>query len=163
MLLKTVKNKFHTHTKLAKIISKYASSAIDTSDGVLSALHTLSEINQKGFQIREIPYISKGIVASKILNLPKLLLFFGECGEYEILFTVNEHNKRSVIKKFKADKLDIYEIGEIIENYKDKSISCSGKYLDVSDYNLNARDFENVKDYLKEMINWINLKMGNLS
>ncbi len=158
IFLKTVKNKFRILNKIPEILFKYASTAIDTSDGAFAALQTLSEINQKGFYINNIPFISKGIVASKILNLPKLLLFFGECGEYEILFTVNEQNKNAFVEEFKINKLDLYEIGKINENYNNKSILFNGKHLNVSDYNLNARDFNNVKEYLKEMINWINLK-----
>ena len=154
-LLKDVKNKFRTHEHLPKIISKYASAAIDTSDGVFAALQTISHLNKTGFQIDNLPFITKGVLASKILNLPKLLLFLGECGEYEILFTVGEQNRKSLIAEMRKQKSELYEIGEITESTDNKIVLLKDKLLNLSDYNLKARDFENVKDYLKKVMEWI--------
>jgi thiamine-monophosphate kinase len=154
-LLKGVKSKFRTHENLSEIISKFASAAIDTSDGVFSGLQTLSELNKTGFNIDNLHFINKGFLAAKILNLPKLLLFLGECGEYEILFTVSKQNKDSLIAEMKAHKLPVYTLGKITEHEKDKTILSKNKFLNFAEYNLRARDFENVKDYLKNMIDWI--------
>jgi len=154
-LLKGVKNKFSTHEHLPKIISKYASAAIDTSDGVFAALQTLSHLNKTGFQIDNLPFITKGVLASKILNLPKLLLFLGECGEYEILFTVSEQNKENLIDKIMKQNSKIYEIGKITASEVDKSVILKDKLFNLSDYNMKARDFENVKDYLKNVMEWV--------
>lgn len=156
-LLKGVKNKFNIQENLSEIISKYASSAIDTSDGVFAALQTLSQLNNTGFKIDNLPFISKGILASKILNLPVLLLFLGECGEYEILFTVNEQNKQDMSDEMKKQNSKIYEIGKITANADDKTVLLTDNFLNLTEYNLRARDFENVKDYLKQMIEWIEI------
>lgn len=154
-LLKGVKNKFKTHENLPEIISKYASSAIDTSDGVFAALQTLSNLNKTGFKIVNLPLMTKGVLASKILNLPELLLFLGECGEYEILFTVNEQDRTSLITTMKKQKIKIYELGKITESTKQKTVAYKNEIFNLAEYTLQARDYENVKEYLKKMIKWI--------
>ncbi|MCK4829628.1 thiamine-monophosphate kinase, partial [bacterium] len=83
----------HYKTRLAlrfdesRLISQYATSCIDSSDGVLNALKTLSELNHTGFELTHTPYLHDGVLACKILSKPKELLLMGECGEYELVFT----------------------------------------------------------------------------
>jgi thiamine-monophosphate kinase len=148
-------NKFQTNEIIPSIISQFATSAIDTSDGVFSALQTLSDINQKGYKIENLPFITKGAHASKLLNLPELLLFLGECGEYEILFTVSKRNKKSLFNVMKEQSLNFYELGKMTENVEEKTVFYKDKWINFADYQLKARDFENVKDYLKNMLDWL--------
>jgi thiamine-monophosphate kinase len=148
------KHKFRTHEKLPNILSEFATSTIDTSDGVFAALQTISELNNTGFEINHLPFLSKGVLASNILKLPKLLLFLGECGEYEILFTICKQNKESAIEKFKEQRLQFYEIGKITDCCTNKTVLLKNKLHKFAEYNLRARDFDDVKDYLKAMIMW---------
>ena len=54
-LLKGNKIGFPTHTRLSGLLSKYATCAIDTSDGVFSALQTISTLNNTGFKLNSLP------------------------------------------------------------------------------------------------------------
>lgn len=147
---------FRTHENISEVLSRYASAAIDTSDGVYSALKTLSELNHKGFRVENLPFIHEGIKFSEALRLPVGLLFLGECGEYEILFTVSEADKTAFIEETQQLCLKVYEIGKFTENCNEKIISLNGKAMDLKDYDLNARDFDDVKDYLHKVISWVN-------
>lgn len=150
------KNIFRTHEHIARALSKYASAAIDTSDGVYSALRILSELNGKGYIIDSLPFITGGVRVSKSLNLPSELLFLGECGEYEILFTVGDNKKSELIKEIHDLGLTVYEIGKFTGNSDEKIILMNGKRTNLKDYDLNARDFVDVKEYLGELIAWVN-------
>jgi len=153
--IKCVTNRFKSHEKLPGIISKYASSAIDTSDGVFSALKTITDLNRKGFNIYNLQFIDKGVLAANLLHLPALLLLLGECGEYEILFTVNKQNKESLLAELKSNKIEAYELGEITGNTHQKSVIYEDIHYYLDEYNIRARDYVNVTEYLKTMKDWI--------
>jgi thiamine-monophosphate kinase len=146
---------FRTHENIVDILSKYASSSIDTSDGVFSALKTLSDLNLKGFVIDNIPIIPQGVKLSEALGLPVELFILGECGEYEILFTVSDKNKTAFIKEIIDNGLKVYEIGKVTTDKDEKIISMNGKTFDLKDYDINARDFDDVKDYLGKVKAWV--------
>jgi thiamine-monophosphate kinase len=54
----------------SKLISRYASACIDTSDGLLNALMILSDINAAGFTVTSIPYYPPGVTLTHLLGLP---------------------------------------------------------------------------------------------
>lgn len=147
---------FRTNELLPEILTEFASASIDTSDGVFSALRTLSELNGKGFRINALPYIGNGINISEALKLPIELFFLGECGEYEILFTVNENKRDDLLEAAREKKIDIFEIGKFTDDKNEKIISMNNKIIDLNHYDLNARDFTNVRDYLNKVIIWLN-------
>lgn len=159
-LLKGTQIKFRSHEKLPEIISKYASCAIDTSDGVFAALKAISNLNNTGFQICCLPFISQAALAASILQVSELLFFLGECGEYEILFTISRHNKDTLIAELEKLGIEAYEIGEITGSYGPKTVNYEDNNYDLENYNIRARDFVNVNEYLKKMTEWVMTK-GN--
>lgn len=130
--INVAKIKFSLRNKEAETIRQNATSCIDTSDGVFNALMTISEMSNIGFEIFDLPYIKTGKIASRIMDLPEEMLFLCECGEYELLLTAPENVE-----------LPFYKVGRIIQ---DKKIF---KNKDISKIRINAREFENTKDYLK--------------
>ena len=66
----------------------FASCCIDTSDGVCAALNALADLNACGYAVANLPYLAAGLGFCRRASLPGTLLFLGECGEYELLFTV---------------------------------------------------------------------------
>lgn len=150
LLLKSVKTRFHTQEDISEILCEYATAAIDTSDGVFAALQTLAEINNCGFMIDNLPYITKANMAAKLLNLPKLLLCLGECGEYEILFTCKQENIPQLQKVAMEKEIALFELGEISDK-SNKILTEKDKQFDFSDYNVSARDFTDLKEYLSMM------------
>ena len=126
------KIKFKLRNQEAEMIRKVASSCIDTSDGVNNAINTIANMSGVGFAIEHLPYLRVGAILAKILGLPKEMLFFCECGEYELLFTAPPEIT-----------LPFHRLGKITACEK----TLQGK--DISKFNISAREFENPKDYLK--------------
>ncbi len=132
MHIDIAKIKFRLPNKEAQTIREVATACMDTSDGVYQAVNTIAQMSGVGFSLDNLPYHKAGGIASKMLRLPKELLLFCECGEYELVFTTP-----------KEIKLPFYKIGEITKEQK----TLYGK--DISSFDLRARAFEDPKDYLK--------------
>jgi len=154
-ILSIINFKFNIRLKESRIIQKYANCCIDTSDGVFNALNTICDINNKGFELNYLPYIKSGTILTKVLNLPEILLFLGECGEYELLFTVNNKNEQHLLDELKSENTVVYRIGSIT-NIKRKILYEDNLILDLSNFEIGARDYNNSKDYLNAIIQWIN-------
>lgn len=98
------KLEFYPEAKLGwkNILHKYSSSCIDTSDGVLSSLDQLMRLNKVGFKFRtgwgeSIDEISKQLF--NYYNLPLWLLFAGEHGEFELLFSIPAEKEIEFLKE----------------------------------------------------------------
>ena len=110
------------------ILSDFASSATDITDGLASELYELYNSNKKrdsnsklGMTIYEdrLPILEEISKISKILkvNPLEMILHIGE--DFELLFTINKDNlsKLDKLNKVKKNKFDFHIIGEI--NKKD--------------------------------------------
>lgn len=153
-ILKHYPVRFPCRIKESQIISRYATSCIDSSDGVLNALKTISELNKTGFEITEIPYIQNGILACKILSKPIELLLMGECGEYELVFTMDKKDMDYMTDEAKKQKLVFTCIGQITEEPSQILTSRNGR-IDFTGFNICARDFTDVNLYLEALINFL--------
>jgi len=153
-ILKNVKNRFPVRLEESKLISKYATSCIDSSDGVLNALNTLADINNTGYTITETPYLAGGLAACKILSKPSELLLLGECGEYELVFTMDEKDKSKFLQTAKDQRLSFTIIGKMIAEPV-KTLFSSGKHFDLTEFNIRARDYEDVKVYLQSLTHYL--------
>jgi thiamine-monophosphate kinase len=153
-ILKKVKNKFKLRLKEANLIKKYSESCMDTSDGLYKCLNEISMQSKCGFLIYNIPYENSGILISKLINIPIEALFFGECGEYELLFTIEKNKEEDFLEESKINNLKFYKIGETKKSNLN-ILKSKGKEIDFQNYNINARDYSNRKDYIKEMTEFI--------
>ena len=148
------------HTRLANrinesgLISQYATSCIDSSDGVLIALNTIADLNDTGFEITQVPYLKEGILLCEHLSIPKELLFIGECGEYELIFTLDESVFEEFMQKSHVVGFDINPVGRITEE-KERKLQTREKCIDFSDLKFTARDFTDVRKYLNELLNYL--------
>lgn len=97
--------------KEAQIINPLASAIIDTSDGLVTALNHLSLINQVGFNLQwNDELISKKALAFCHKNhIPPFLLWIGEHGDYQLLFTISKKN----FSKIKHKIRELHIIGEV--------------------------------------------------
>ncbi|MBN2545126.1 MAG: thiamine-monophosphate kinase [Spirochaetes bacterium] len=158
----SVKNKFLKFNKKfpirkneTEIIREFASCCIDTSDGVFNSLKIISELGNLGFEVKNIPYHKICLILSGILNIDKLLFFIGECGEYELLFTIPSDEESLFIKKIIGEKLKFYKIGKITENKK-RFVIDNERIYDLTELDICARTFKNKKDYISYIINYLN-------
>jgi thiamine-monophosphate kinase len=85
--------------------------------------------------------------------MSKLCLMAGECGEYELLFSVH----RAVRKIFEAAAMEegvvLYRLGEVTGEQTIKVLQ-DGKILDFSDFDISARSFHSINDYLEKLENY---------
>jgi thiamine-monophosphate kinase len=155
-----INTKFSTHEKLSALIAEYATSAIDTSDGVLAAVQTLARQNNKGFHIENLQFVPEGIRLSDLVHLPDLLLCMGECGEYEILFTVRQQDIAALTAELTKRDITAQQIGYITDLPEHQSIVYRQVNIGFSDYTLRARDYDSTTDYLKMLIAWAQQRIG---
>lgn len=148
------KNFFQLRNKEAAVIKQYSHCCIDTSDGVFNALGTISEMSRTGFDIGSLPYVKSGLLLAKTLNLPKEMLFLGECGEYELLFTLSKEIETEFNRVAREQKLTFYKLGEVKEQGI-KSLWVRERELDFRTYALRARDYADPKDYLRKVVDFL--------
>ncbi len=146
--------KLNLRLKESELISKYATSCIDSSDGVLSSLNTISDLNNVGFEISHIPYKKEGIELCKLISKPKCLLFMGECGEYELVFTISKNNESVLLSEANKNQLVFTKIGEITGKNK-KQIKTEDEKIDFMNFEISARDYNNIEEYLSDLNNYV--------
>ena len=102
-------------------LNKFATSSIDLSDGLISDLEKLTNVQKNSYQLffDEIP-ISKNLAAViKLKNLSKKNLI-SKGDDYQILFTANVKHRTFIKNISFLKKLKITRIGKIL-NSRDKS------------------------------------------
>ena len=137
------------------VVTRFATACIDTSDGLFAALSTLADKNRLGFQVDSIPTLKRGIIAARMFALPEELLFLGECGEYELLFSAREHDRKNIFSTAKKLKCPLYCIGKLTGTSDRRTITSEKRTLDLSGSAIRARDFPDTNTYLKAMKQWI--------
>jgi thiamine-monophosphate kinase len=148
-----INGKFHLRLPEASLMRKYATSSIDTSDGVFDALNTLSEINGTGYVVENLPYLRQGVLLAKLLAVPASLLFFGGCGEYELLFTINREQETAFLSEAREKGMKFYRLGEITGGkLPRKVLKEDGACIDLSRLDISARDFGTAQEYLEELL-----------
>lgn len=149
-----VENYFPVRIKESKLIGQWASCCIDTSDGVYNALNTLAGINGLGYEIENLPYLPESKLLCQLLNVPKEAFFMGECGEYELLFSVPPENNKAFLKIARAEGLKFTPIGEFTK--ADNRILTEGdKIWNLERYSISARDYSSKQEYLEKLLDFL--------
>jgi len=147
-------NQFPLRQKEARLVSEYASACIDTSDGAYNCINTIAEQSRVGFEIENLPLLEIGRIATKRFNIPSILLFLAEAGEYELIFTVGEEKLEEFLNESENEDLQFTGIGRITDG-QTKILKHEDKVYDLSNFTTRARDFDSVKDYIKELVLWV--------
>jgi len=148
-----VKCRFPLRLKESAFIGEYATCCIDTSDGVFNSLNILAEINNVGYEIKDLPYIDIGSFGAGAMSLPEELLFLGEAGEYELLFTIKPKDGQGFMEKAKQAGFTFYKIGEITDSSR-VLVGPRGA-IDLTTLGIRARDFDDRKKYLEYLVNYL--------
>lgn len=148
------KNYFPLRYREVEVIKKYSRCSIDTSDGVFNALNTISEMSGTGFIVNHLPYLKSGLLLAKALHLPKEMMFFGECGEYELLFTVSREKEAAFFQEAAEKKLLFYPLGAVAEDGK-KILRGQAGEIDLAGFNLKARDYVKIKEYVRDVVDFL--------
>lgn len=141
-------------TAQISLIHRFASSCIDTSDGLLQALLTISETGGHGFHLNTVPLVRSAAMIEKISGLSRYLLISGEAGEYVFLFSISPDRKNDFTSAAERLKITFYEIGTVSTDAI-KLLETEDITLDFSTYDIHARDFRKRTDYIRAMNDWI--------
>jgi thiamine-monophosphate kinase len=153
-LLNMVHVSFPLRLNEAALVRKYAHCCIDSSDGLFRALLDLARISEKGFRVSNIPYQRQGLMACKILGKPEEMLFLGECGEYELVFTISSESENGFLSEARAQSLVFTRLGVITGENK-MILHQNKKSLDLTGYSFFARNYGDVKEYIGEVVKFI--------
>ncbi len=104
--------KFPQRNREANLLETFATAATNCKRGLHHTLNTIIGDN-RGYLVEKIPYLRKGIIATKLLSHPTELLFLGECGEHELLCTIPVAKEREFLREAKREKVHFYRIGVI--------------------------------------------------
>ena len=148
------KLKLNIRFREAKLVAKYATSCIDSSDGVINALQEISEVNNTGFEITKPNINPVALAIAREMNIIPELLLFGECGEYELLFTVNNNSIENFLEEADKQNLIFTAIGTITYPSK-KQLKTSFHTIDLKEFKIKGRDFSVETEYIAALINYL--------
>jgi thiamine-monophosphate kinase len=96
--------------KEGALLREFASACMDTSDGVISTLDQLSRINNIGIEINDYKGLldDESFQVSQQYNFPSWLLLAGQHGEFELIFSIPEHNTREFL--YRANEINWHPI-----------------------------------------------------
>jgi thiamine-monophosphate kinase len=143
--------RFPSRKSESEVIRNVAGCCIDTSDGVLKALQTIAELNSVGFIAGNLPYSPEGLLATRLLGKPHELLFLGESGEYELLFTVLPEKEPLLLMEARKKDLVFHKIGTITTS-PDLILKEKTREIDLQKFRFSARDYPDVGSYLDKLV-----------
>jgi thiamine-monophosphate kinase len=138
----------------AAIITRHAAACIDTSDGLLNALHLLAALNDTGFRVDRVPWLEAGRLLLAALELPLELLAAGECGEYELLCSIPPDREDAFTLEAREAGCTMHRIGEVTAPGT-AEIATEGHVFDVRDFRLSARQFADHQRYLAALTGYV--------
>ncbi len=96
-------------------LSNYATSAVDSSDGLYWSLKELSRASGYGFVVEDLPIDPriKEFVSEAGLDPLEVVFHGGE--EYELVFTVAEEDVTPLREEFSSKGLELFKIGRVVE------------------------------------------------
>jgi thiamine-monophosphate kinase len=147
------KTQFPLRLQESAIMRKYASACIDTSDGVWAALNTLADLNGCGYVVADLPYFAPAVQLCQHVSLPKTLLFLGESGEYELLFTLRPEQEPLFLAEAQTSSGHFHRLGHITSS--ERTLREDGQVIDLSSLQIQARDYENPQRYVAALIRWL--------
>ena len=154
-LIGMIEIRFPVRGKEAALVRKYANCCIDSSDGLFRAIQDLASNSGVGALIDHIPYHTQGMLACMLLGKPPEILFLGECGEYELIFTISPDREPAFLHDASENKLHFARIG-VITGGKELAYLHGEKKLDLSEYSIYARNYQDVHQYIDEVTHFIN-------
>jgi len=144
------------------LLSKYATCSMDTSDGLISTLDQLMKVSNVGFELREdwenvINNMALEVTKSK--GLPSWLLFAGQHGEFELIFTVPQNQNKQFLAKALLYGFEPIELGEVIPE-KEVNICIHGERHSIDTTLIRNLPFKangNINNYLKLLLKYDSL------
>jgi thiamine-monophosphate kinase len=147
------RTQFPVRLRESALMREFASCCIDTSDGVCAALNALADLNACGYAAANLPYLAPGLGFCRRASLPGTLLFLGECGEYELLFTIRPEREEAFLIEARKLGCRFHRLGTITETGRE--LREDGRTIDLESWGHQARDFESPAQYLAVLGQWL--------
>ncbi|WGL60605.1 AIR synthase related protein [Pigmentibacter sp. JX0631] len=141
------------------LLQKYANAIIDTSDGILSAVKQLCEINNIGIKLiwNENCLDELAIDFCNKLNLPKFLLWIAEHGDFELISAISP--KKILQAKKNIPNLEI--IGQFKKNKNEHELLFINKNEEIN-FKIDLNKTQFLAEEKNSSINQIKLRMDSL-
>jgi thiamine-monophosphate kinase len=142
----------------------FASSCMDTSDGLINTLDQLMRINELGFEITApleglLDPKSKNVCST--LGMPPLIMFCGNHGEFELIFTIPQENNSKFLEHAEANNFNPILVGRTIEEPVVQIAGDPPRIIDTTKIrNLLEEAGSDLKLYLAEMTQIVAQVMG---
>lgn len=149
----SIRTQFPVRLRESVLIRVFASCCIDTSDGVCAALNALADLNACGYAVANLPYLASGLGFCRSASLPRTLLFLGECGEYELLFTIQPDREEPFLIEARKLGCRFHRLGTITGTGRE--LVEDGRTIDLESWRGQARDFESPEQYLEALGSWL--------
>ena len=145
--------------KNSKVVGNYVSCCMDSSDGFISTVDQLMRLNNVGFELRSdwqnaidndaLDYVRKN-------SLPTWLLFAGQHGEFQLIFTIPQGLKEAFLEESSQSGFEPIELGKVIPE-KEVQINIYGKLIPINTTlirNLPIEANGEVNHYLKALLEY---------
>jgi len=154
----SITNQFPLRHQAAAIMRQYASAGIDTSDGVWAGLTTLADLNGCGYAVADLPYLPEALRFCQMASLPSMVLFLGECGEYELLFTLRPEHEPAFLTEAQQSGCTFYRLGHITP--AERVIRQDGQTVALGSLSIQARDYASPRRYFEELTRWLERQLA---
>jgi thiamine-monophosphate kinase len=133
-------------------LRRYANASIDTSDGLVTGLYTLANLNHLGFQIHWSEKINhpQAIKFCTAVKYSPLMLWLGDHGDFQTVFVVPEKN----LKHFENKNFAV--LGQFQKKIE-YSLSCKNLKipLPIKQITSCARDTESYRHLIKDVSGYL--------
>jgi len=132
---------------------------MDTSDGLISTLDQLMRLNNVGFELVEDwekVIDENALMYSRNNNVPAWLLFAGQHGEFELIFTIPQKLNEAFLNASSKIEFKPIELGKVI-SHKKVMIPLYGKMIPIDTAfirNLPAETKGDINHYLKLLLEY---------
>ncbi|MEM4545366.1 MAG: thiamine-phosphate kinase [Nitrososphaerota archaeon] len=111
------------------ILAKYATSCIDSSDGLAVSLHELAKQSGVGFEVTMPPVdgVAKKFAEKHGLDVFDLVFYGGE--EYELVFTIGRNDLEAVRKALALVNGELIEIGRVVPRSEGITVFWDGERI----------------------------------
>jgi len=140
-------------------LNKYTAYCMDTSDGLISTLDQLMRVNNVGFELCKDWENIIDDVALEVMNsvgLPSWLLFCGQHGEFELVFTIPQNQDKQFLAEALLNKVEPIKLGKVIPD-NEININIYGELHSIDTTlirNLPFRANGDINHYLKLLLEY---------
>ncbi|OYZ24532.1 MAG: hypothetical protein B7Y39_01080 [Bdellovibrio sp. 28-41-41] len=151
-----IEHSFQPKARLAEaqVISRYASTCIDTSDALLAALDFLCAINQSqvNLNIKPSHFHPMAVQIAAQLKVPLILFASIHLGEFELLFTVPKNCQNDFERDMKKNNFGFLNIGQVDSSLPNMHIN--GTSIDLGPIRNLLADIKDPAFYLQSQQQW---------